>query len=582
MSAGGKGKDFRRLIGEMAGEWKWLLRYVSRYKFTLAAYVVIGFLGTMMALGGSVATKYLIDAVVGHDRGRLPSCVAAVAGLAVFGIVFQAFSSRLTSVLGTRAQNEIRLEIFSRLMTSRWEFVGPYHSGDLLNRLEGDVGTVSSGVISFIPGAFTKTLQFVGSFAIVLYYDKVMALLALASAPFLFFSSRYLLKAIRKYNRRTREVNGRVLAYSEEAVQNLQTVKAFDLTKRYVENFSALLGTYRDVKLAYDKFSIILTACLSLIGLAVSYLCYGWGVYRLWKGEISFGTMTLFLQLSSSLTGSFGALASLAPGAVGIATSAGRIMEVTSFEKETDEDGEKAAAMLGKCAGEGVGLRAENVSFRYADGDETVISDLSFDIKPGETVAVVGPSGEGKTTLLRLLLGLVSPAGGSLELVAPDGETLTVSDSTRRFCSYVPQTSGIFSGTVRENLLPVRPEASEEELREALGRADLLTFVDSLPMGTDTSVGERGAGFSQGQLQRLSIARALLKDAPLLILDEATSALDAETEKNVISGILGDGARRTVIITTHRQSLLEYCDKVYTLDRHGRLAPDKKEREGTD
>ena len=574
-----KAGNYGKLFRSMAKEWKWMFGYIGRYKYILVLYIILGLLASAMSLGTSVASKYLIDAVVQHSGSELPKYISLAVGLAVFQYVFQALSSWMTSVVSSKVNNEIRQEIYTHIISAEWEDIGAFHSGDLLNRLEGDASTVSAGVIGFIPSAFTRAAQFFGAFAVVFYYDKTMAFLALMSAPFLFFSSRFLLKNIRKFNRKSRELNGKILSYSEESMQNLQTVKAFDLTKQYSENFRALLEEYRSTRLAYDKFSILTTLCLSLLGMVVSYSCYGWGIYRLWQGAISFGTMTMFLQISGMLTSSFSALASLAPTAVSTATAAGRIMEVTCFNEEKDGDSEKALEILEESRETGVELIFDGVSFAYRDSDDPVLNEVSIFAKPGETIALVGPSGEGKTTVLKLILGIVKPSGGRIYLKSESGKTIDISDSTRRFCSYVPQEVNAFSGTVAENLRMVCPEADDEQLIEALKAADLADFVLSLPDGLNSVVEENGANFSCGQLQRLAIARALLKNSLILIMDETTSALDIDTEGRVLKNIMIADPARICIITTHRKSMLKYCDRVYEINSEGNVE-EKQQRNG--
>lgn len=566
-----KSKELSVMLKNMAGEWKWLFGYIGRYKFTIILYILLGAVSTVMSLGVTVASKYLIDAVVYHTDSVIVKYAVIVIGLAVFQYVFSALTSWITAVVSTKTNNEIRHEIYSHILSAQWRDISGFHSGDLLNRLEGDVGVVANGVISFIPSIFMRSIQFFGALGIVLYYDKTMAFLALMSAPFLFLSSRFLIRTMRKFNKESRELNGRILSYSEESIQNIQIIKSFDLIKQYINNFESLLSSYRSVKLSYDKFSILMTLCLSLIGVIVSYACYGWGVYRLWQGAISFGVMSTFLQISGILTTSFGALASLAPTAVTIATSAGRIMEITSFDEETDSDRENALAVLESAKGKGVRLDVDNVTFRYPDADFDVLKDISFCVSPGETIALIGPSGEGKTTMLKLLLGLMKPVSGRITLTSPDDKCIEISDSTRRFCSFVPQSVNIFSGSVAQNLRIVKPDATDEEIREVLSLAELSEFVYSLPEGADTVIGEQGANFSQGQLQRLALARALLRDAMVVLLDEATSALDIETEKRVLNNIMKNDSDKICIITTHRESMLHYCDRIYKIGSDGKM-----------
>ncbi|MBR5423481.1 MAG: ABC transporter ATP-binding protein [Clostridia bacterium] len=561
----------KNLLSAMLREWEWIFSYIKRYKGTIVLYILFGMIAAVMSVGSTVASKFLIDAVISKDRTVLMRSAAVAIALLILQVLFQAVTSRITSVLSTRIDNELRNDIFAHVVRARWEKIGTFHSGELLNRLEGDVSTVASGVINFIPSAFSKSVTFLLSFAVVLHYDSVMAFLALLSAPFFVLSSRFLVKTIRAFNKEARDMNGKVLSFSEECLRNLQIIKAFDLIKEYTNLFKELTEKYREVRLKYEKFNIIMTMVLSLLGIVVSYACYGWAVYRLWQGIITVGTMTLFLQISGTLTSSFSSLASLAPSMVSISTSAGRIMEITRFETETDENRDHAQALL-ENAVNGVTLEIKNMSFAYADAGENVLNDVSVTVRPGERVAVIGRSGNGKTTLLKILLGLVSPGEGSVQL-AVNGERITISDSTRRFFSYVPQESAVFSGTVADNLRMAAPDASDETLIQALRLACMDEFISSQPEKLNFRLEENGDNLSHGQLQRLLIARAVLRDAPIVLFDEATSALDAQTEAQVLSNLMREDPHRIFILTTHRKSVLEHCTQIYTVTETGRLLP---------
>ena len=561
-----------RLLRTILGEWKWIFGYIKRYRLTILLYILFGLIATLMSVGGTVASKYLVDAVMDRDRTVLLRSAAAAISLLAAQVVFHAMSSRVTAVISTRVGNELRNEIYARVVRARWEQIGVYHSGELLNRIEGDVSAVASGVIHFIPNVFSKSLLFVLLLGVVLYYDAVMAVLALLSSPFFALSSRFLVRTIRKYNTEVRVVNGEVLSFSQESLRNVQIIKAFDLVEQYIERFRAVTEKYRSVKLRYEKFSILMTMVFSLLGIVVGYACYGWAAYRLWQGLITVGTMTLFLQVSGSLNSTFSALASLAPGAVSIATSAGRIMELTRFETESDVDRARAESVLA-AADHGVTLCVEDLTFRYADGDKNVLENVRFTARPGDRIAIVGSSGNAKTTFLKLLLGLLRPVGGKAYICA-GGKTVPISDSTRRFFAYVPQEDHLFSGTVAENLRAVAPTATDGDLYSALRLTCMEEFILAQPEKLERRIGENGGTLSQGQLQRLSIARALLRNAPILLLDEATSALDAETERSVLERILLEKDDRIIIVTTHRKSVLQYCDAVWRVNADGSLLPE--------
>ena len=571
-----KPSEYIELFRSLGKEWKWLLKYVSKYRLQIVFYVVIGLFSTAMGLGASVASKYLIDSVVSHNSDTILKSAVIAVTFGIMQIAVGAVVSRIAGIVGTKISMEIRSGVYEHVTFSKWEDIRRYHSGELLNRIEGDVGAVSNSIVSFIPNVFTTSAQFIGCLAVVLYYDPTMAIFAFMSAPFLVFSSKITTKMVRKYNKESREMNGKILSFYSESIQNLQTIKAFDITKRYVEQMKTNLQLHRKIKLDHDRFSIIMSLCMSLIGLFVAYTCYGWGVYRLWQGAISYGTMTLFLQISGQLTSSFSALVSLLPSAISIATSAGRIMEITSLPLEEHKDSEKAEKMEKSADESGVTIICNDLKYTYPDGDKPVVANVSFRAGAGETIAFVGPSGEGKTTLLRLILGLVEADSGELILMTKDGNKISVSECTRRFCSYVPQGNAIFSGTVSDNLRIVKPEATDEEIIEVLKTADAWSFIKELPLGINTEISEKGVNFSEGQVQRMSIARAILRDAPIIVMDEATSALDAKTEETVLANMMKAYPNRTRIITTHRPSMLQYCTRVYGIDSNGNLTEIEK------
>ena len=561
-----------RRIPEILREWVWLGHYMKRYWLTIVFYIFIGIVGVGMGLVMTMAQRSLINAVTAENkviRDILTAASVAIA-LAVSQIFVKAVSSWVSANISIRVINEIREDIFNKIIVSRWDALCSYHSGDIINRLEGDVGSVAGGVISFLPNLVTGLTQFIGAFIIIMVYDPLMAVFALASAPVLVFSARPMMKIMRKHNEKMRDVNGRILSFNEEVFQNIQLVKAFSLGSDYCKNLRILLQEYRKIRLDYTKISILVSIVMGFIGLVAGYSCYAWGVYRLFIGAIEYGDMTMFIQLSGTLSSAFSSLVHIVPSAVSIATCAGRVMEVTSLPAETDADAETATEMCYIAQDQGVRISFKNVQFTYKDAEEPVLQNVTFDVEPGQVAAFVGPSGGGKTTVLRLMLGLLSPQEGSIEVIAKDGSlSVPVSESTRRLCSYVPQGNSIFSGTVESNLRAVAPHATEEEIIEALKLADAWEFISELPDTYRTKLSERGLNFSEGQLQRLSIARAILRNAPILIMDEATSALDVDTEARVLKNLMTANPRRICLITTHRASMLEYSDLVFRVEGNG-------------
>lgn len=552
------------ILAEMFREAKWMTQYIKRYWKAILYYIILGVLGTAMGLAGSVASKYLIDAVTGFDTVSIWFIISVILCMALGNIIVGAAASRISTKISLKVNNEMLAEIYDNIMDTDWEAISEYHSGDLLNRLNTDVETVASSVLGFVPSLITRLLQFFGTLLIILYYDPVMAMIALFSAPVSLLMSKMLMLRMRDYNQKMRKISSSMMAFGEESFQNIQTIKCFDLLSFFSNKLRNILNNYIRMALDYNKFSIITSSFLSIIGMAVSYAAFGWGVYRLWSGFITYGTMTLFLQLSSGLSGSFASLASLIPSAISATTSAGRIMAVVELPREKKEYDKDKAIFEAAVKSNEYSITMSHMDFMY-QSKKKIFQDANFCIRPGEMIAVIGPSGEGKTTLLRILLGLLKPTAGEVTYIASDGTKVQISAYSRRLFTYVPQDNSIFSGTIEETLHMGKPEATEEEMIAALKAANAFDFVMALQEGIHSKIGENGVGFSEGQLQRLSIARALLRDAPILLLDEATSALDQDTEKKVLQSIMACGHTRSCILTTHKPSVIAICNRVYEI-----------------
>lgn len=554
------------LLQDMYEEAKWMYKYINRYKFAVLFYLILGVISTIMGLGGSVLSKYLIDAVTGVDKNNIGIIVIGIVSMALGGIIINALSSRISTKISIKVNNEIAQEAYDKVMRSDWLAMTNFHSGDILNRLNGDVSTVSSSVIGWIPNLITKIVQFMGALGIILYYDPTMALLALISAPIMLIVSKILIKRMRYFSKKTREVSSELMSFNEESFQNIQSIKAFDLIGLFNNKLIKMQNTYKEVSLDYNKFSIATSSFMSVVGMLVSYSCFGWGVYRLWSGHITYGTMTLFLQLSGTLSSTFNALVRMVPSAIAATTSAGRLMDFFDLPNEELLDDEKIKEIYNNSKDEGLTVELKDVMFSYNE-DKLVFKNANMVVNPGEIVALVGPSGEGKTTMVRVLLALINIKEGKAVIRDKYGIECNISADSRKLFAYVPQGNTIFSGTVAENMRMVKGDATDEQIIDALKIACAYDFIKQLPDGINNVLGEKGIGLSEGQSQRLSIARALLRKSPILILDEATSALDVYTERIVLKNIMNMGYARTCIVTTHRPSVLNMCDRVYKIDK---------------
>ena len=539
-------------------EFRWLWRYIRRYHVTIIVHILLGVLGILMSLAGSVASKYLLDAVTGYKTGEIGIAAAAMAGMMLGNIAMRGVSSRVGAILNIRVQNEIQAELYGKVLSADWEAVENFSTGDLLNRLNSDANIVSGGVTGFIPSLISGLVQFVGSFLIMTYYDPTMTVIALLSVPVSVLSSKVLIRRMRNYNKEMKAIYSEMMSFQEDSFQNLTSIKAFGITDLFAGQMRSKQAHYRAAYLDYNRFSVRTGILVSLLGLLVSAGCFGWGVYRLWSGAITYGSMVLFIQLSSTIRSAFSSLIGIVPSAVSISTSVGRLMEAIEWQEESVKKDQDLSSE------EGYTLTLSHVSFRYKDG-ETVLRDVNMVARPGDLIALNGPSGEGKTTMLRIILGLIRPSEGTAELTGEHGERYPISPSTRCVFGYVPQGNSVFAGTVAENLRMTRPEATDEELWEVLRIACAEDFVRELPGQLQYQLGGRGKSVSEGQAQRLAVARALLRRAPILLLDEATSALDEDTEARMLDNLMNSGMVHTCILVTHRPGSRRICTRSYQL-----------------
>lgn len=546
--------------GQLKREVLWLVRRVKRHWVRILIVGILGLIGAVMGLVSSVASKYLIDAVTGFGSAQLRRSATVMVVMMLGSLVFQGVSSRVGATIHVRTKNEMQHTTYTRILRAGWEALEPYRSGDLLNRLNTDVNVVSDGTINLLPALITSGTKFLGAFFIIVYYDPGMALIALAGVPVMLGLSRVLMRKLRSHNLEMKELSGEVMSFQEDSFRNLTSIKAFSLTDRFASQMHRIQDSYVDAYLSFNAFQISMSSFLSLVGMVVTSACFGWGVYQLWNGSITYGSMTMLLQMASILRGSFSSLVSLAQQMISMTTSAGRIMAVEDLPEEAQQTPE------GLAEEEMLDIAMDQVSFRYRDGD-TILDAFELSARHGDLIAIIGPSGEGKTTLLRLLLGLVEPAGGNAQLVGGSGKTYPITAGTRSVFAYVPQGNSVFSGTIAENLRLIREDATDEELEEVLKIACAWDFVEKFPDGLNHRLGAGGRGISEGQAQRLAIARALLRKAPILLLDEATSGLDIVTEQQLLKNLRGCDMLHTCLLVTHRPESARFCSRTYEIYR---------------
>lgn len=553
-------------LKEFIRQTKWIYRYARRYWPAMIFYTVLGMFGTVVSLGSSLVSKNMVDIITGHETGMLVGTFCLMIGLNLGNSVVNMISGYASSWISMKVDAEIKSEIFEKILITDWESLTNYHTGDLLTRWGSDASQISSGVLNFIPNAIISVFRFIGAFAMVVYYDWTFAVFAFLGMPVSLILSKTLMNRMVNNNKRSAALGAKMSGFNQETFSNIQTIKAFDLIRLYVQRLKNLQAEYIQMRLEFQKMSVWTSLLLTTVGLLVSYFSYGWGIYRVWSGAISYGTMTMFLGLSGTLTGTLHNLTSLVPTAISLTTSAGRLMDIVEMPCEDYSNDDEAVKFMEAHRESGIGLDLQDVKYAYNNG--TLVFENAFlQAYPHEITALVGPSGEGKTTMLRLILSLIPIGEGSAWLRSHDDPqaAIVLCPSTRKLFSYVPQGNTMFSGTIAENMRNVKPDASDEEIIGALKLACAWEFVEKLPDGINSMVKERGGGFSEGQAQRLSIARALLRKSPVLLLDEATSALDVATERKVLRNIMSDEYPRTCIVTTHRPTVLNICTRVYAI-----------------
>lgn len=536
--------------------FRWLWRAWRGNRLQACLNVVIGLLSVVVSLAQVTAVRHAIDVASGAAGGNLYWAVAVMGLLILCDFMLNIGSTWVQNILGIRARNRMQQRMLDRILRSQWHGKEHFHSGDVLNRLEFDVVNVVDFLTQTIPNTLSVLAMFVGAFCYLFAMDAVLALITVAIIPVFIGLSRVYVNRMRKLTKDVRAEDSRVQSALQETIQHRMLIKTLESETMMVNRLEQTQGVLRHKVVKRTVFSVFSNTILN-IGFALGYLvAFLWAAVRMSANSLSFGGMTAFLQLVNRIQSPARSLTRLVPAFVSVFTAAERLMELE--ESPLDEQGEPVA-LEAPC-----GIRLAHVGYAYEDGED-VLRDLSFDFKPGTCTAVLGETGAGKTTLIRLILGLIMPKNGKAEIYSSVNNSSLLSPLTRCNLAYVPQGNTLLSGTVRDNLRLGKLSATDEEMKEAL-RMSCAEFLFDMPDGLDTICGEQGTGLSEGQAQRIAIARALLRDCPVLLLDEATSALDPDTERQLLSNILSD-KRRTVIFITHRLAVKDYCDQTLTIEK---------------
>lgn len=540
---------------------RWFFNEVRQCRWSYALVLLCQILMVAFALGYVWLSKRLVDVAILHFKGVTDEKY----GLAVYAAAFLALSmirpgivavkSYYQSKISVSMANRIRLRLFDDLLHLKNEYSRKYHTGDMLNRLQVDVSTVSNTFCCVVPNLFWAGLQFLAAFVYLLQIDARLAWILVLIIPIAIFGGRYVMYRVRNLTLDIRKSDSEVEAHIQESVQHIMLLQILEYTEASSEDLEELQMDNYEKNMRRAKFSVFARTLIAFsftIGYAVAFL---WGIYGIAGGVVTYGALTAILQLVGQVQRPLVQVSEQLPTLMHCTASIDRIEEIEKLPLESSDEQHFLRGTAG--------VNVENLSFRYSDGVDDIFTNFSFDFVPGSKTSIVGPTGRGKSTLIKLMLSLLSPTKGSVSIYSAD-EKVRASESTRCNLVYVPQGNTLFSGTIRENLQMGDPHATDSQMKEALYTA-AADFVMELPSGLDTQCFEAGGGLSEGQAQRIAIARALLRPGSIFLLDEFSSALDNATEDLLLQRLTAKLNTRTMIFITHRGRVIDYCDSVLRL-----------------
>lgn len=534
---------------------KWIWANSKKELPGLVSLILIDALYSVCGVSMAVFAKLIIDAAQSGDKDTLIRYACLLLAVIVLQIVLKLSGKAIEIRVSGRLEMKYKTDLFSDILLKDYLKISEYHSGELMTRLTSDIGVVSQAVTSIVPDIASMLTRLVCAFAVLFVFDKLFAMLFLAAGIILFVFTRIFRGSMKKLHRAVQETDGRVRSFMQEAIESILVIKIFGVGKKMKRKSEDLQLENFDAKVRKNRWSIFANLGFSA-AFSFGYL-FGlvWSAVKLCVGSISFGTLTAIMQLINQVQMPFTSLSGIVPQYYSMLASAERIIEIeilnaSNAKNSPDVSAEKIYEKLES-------ISFENVSFSY-DRD-VVISDGSFEIKKNDFVVISGISGIGKSTLFKLLVGVIPPDSGEIYLKA-DGKKYYSDKYTRSIFAYVPQGNMLFSGTIRDNIKFINENASDEDVMKAAAISCADEFIDELPLGLDTMLLENGHGLSEGQIQRLAIARAMLTDAPVMLLDEATSALDEKTEQKLLDN-LKKLSGKTCIIISHKAAAYEICNK---------------------
>ena len=556
---------------------KWMGSYAKPAIPFLIFSIIVNVIFAIIGIYNVTVSKSLIDSAISGDSDATIRWLIIMLSITLISMLSSPVTSFMSTHSSTKLTQNIQRKIYQHIQCSDWLEQSKFHSVSLLTRVTSDVSNISSAILGTIPSLVSLTVTLVGSFYTLISWAPSIAFAAVFIGPFLILVGKYFSSKLKDLYKEAQEEDVKYRSFMQESIQNIMIVKTFCMEKINMHRLIDIQNNKYKIAMRNTRLSVMTSMSMSFCSSLAYFTIFTWGVLNIAKGVSTYGTFTGMLQLYSKVQAPFSSLASMIPGLISTIAAAERLMEIEAIpvekmadEKELDDIGSlevaldsissKVSSTFNK-----PNIVFDNVSFAYK-ANNNILNNINLTIDAGETIAFVGPSGEGKTTMIRLILSLINPTEGNV-LLSEGNLVKDINRNYRELISYVPQGNTLFSGSIRDNLKYGNPYASDDEIKAALKNACALDFVNELEDGLDTMIGEKGVGISEGQAQRIAIARSFLRERPILILDEATSALDPETEVNVLKAVRALPTKPTCIIITHRPSALNICNRIMKLEK---------------
>ncbi|MBQ3070027.1 MAG: ATP-binding cassette domain-containing protein [Clostridia bacterium] len=570
-------RPFRRVVGVVRRQFigengersmaptRYIWSYVKRHIKMILMMCLLAGITAACTLGMAITSGHIIDKAFYNDMQHFLEWFLVLFILLIVSVVSNFIYSHLRAKTIARLKNEMRESLFKELLTKQYRSVQEMHSGDILNRFSSDITLIADSAVSLIPQSVSLAVRLLGGISFMLFVDTVFTLIVVVGGVVLATMMQLFSRVYKKLHKECQETEGKARSFLQECVENLVVVKSFSNEEDVVEKLDEIQESSYKKQVRRNLYSGIGNMAVYSGFTLAYYMALAWGILRVagrfgTAAMMSLGTFTTFLQIMEQIRNPFRSASGILPQYYSMLASTERLQELTLLPNDDRADATGSAKELYERM---KALHICGVTFAYED-EKPILSNLDLSFDKNALTAIVGPSGAGKTTMIKLLLGLIVPQDGEIVLET-DSTPVTVNATTRHLFAFVPQGNMILSGTIAENIRFGNRDVSDERLKEVCRLSCLEKTVRSLPHGLNTMIGERGFGLSEGQIQRLAIARALASDSPILLLDECTSALDMETEKQLIRNLKALD-NRTILFISHRTAVLDNADAIVRLD----------------